>query len=172
MLPEPANLAVHAGVWRDMAPHTATLSRLAADATVIIEFGVRAGVSTWALLDGLPGQGRLWSVDIDPHSTRAIPRRVRNDPRWRLLIMDDRREDIQDWLPPRADLVLIDTTHEYHQTRHELDLAHVLEARVILCHDYALPDVEDAVMGFSRRRPYALEVEDSEWSLAILRRLT
>lgn len=151
-----------------MEPHTATLTALAADAQTIVEFGVRGGVSTWALLDGLPADGTMTSVDIDQEVLSKIPDRVRDDPRWRLLIADDRATDVQ--LPDHADLVFIDTSHEYHHTVLELVIAHRLGAQVIALHDYALRDVADAVHGFVRLTGWRLTVEESQWGLAVIER--
>jgi len=152
-----------AEAWVDMVPHTATLTALARDARSIVEFGVRGGVSTWALLDGLPPDGLMTSVDIDPRC--PIPDRVADDPRWRFLVGDDLMVNV-----PPADLVLIDTSHEYHHTIAELDLAQRIGATVIALHDYTTPDVQDAAHGFARRDPrWVLRVEPSEWGLAVLR---
>lgn len=150
--------------WRDMQPHVETLTALAAEATTLVELGVRGAVSTWALLNGLPANGTMVSVDIDGTVVDTLPERVRNDPRWRIVIGDDLDAD----LPP-ADLVFIDTSHEYHHTIAELDLAVRLRAKVIVLHDYALPDVADAVHGFLRRTGGELVVEPSEWGLAVIR---
>lgn len=159
----------HARSWGDMVPHVATLTALASEARTIVEFGVRGGVSTWALLDGLHPDGSLTSVDIDPDCLDRVPARVSGDPRW-VFIIADSTAPIND-LPPHADLVFIDTSHEYHATIHELDIARRLNAAVIALHDYNLPDVSDAVHGFLRRQPhYTLTVEPSEWGLAVLRR--
>lgn len=150
--------------WVDMVPHVATLSALAAEARTIVEFGVRGAVSTWALLDGLPSDGRMTSVDIDPDC--RIPERVANDARWRFICNDDRTAALSP-----ADLVFIDTSHEYHHTIAELEIAGGLGATVIALHDYNLADVQDAVHGFQRRDPrWSLIVEQSQWALAVLRR--
>lgn len=163
------NLHAYAHHYRDMAPHVDTLVALADKAPVIVELGVRGGVSTWAFLDGLREDGRLVSVDIED-VTRLIPERVSSDPRWELIIGDDRDKAIQRRLPS-ADLVFIDTSHEYHHTASELALAKRLEASRIVLHDWSLPDVQDAVLGFCHRTQYRLErVEESQWGLAVLAR--
>lgn len=163
-------LAYHAASWADMVPHLATLTRLAGDARTIVEFGVRGGVSTWALLDGLPDDGQMVSVDIDEDVPAKLPERVTADPRWRLVIADDRAPDIQASLPSHADLVFIDTSHEYHHTLRELEIARRLGATTVALHDYALADVEDAVLGWLRRNRGTLTVEQSEWGLAVIAR--
>jgi hypothetical protein len=46
----------------DMFPHYRTLTSYARECLTIVEFGVRGGVSTWALLDGLPEDGYLYGL--------------------------------------------------------------------------------------------------------------
>jgi cephalosporin hydroxylase len=156
-------LAEHAARYVDMAPHLGTLTRLARDAGSVVEFGVRTGVSTWALLEGLPPDGRLMSVDIDEVT---VPPEVREDQRWTFMQGDDREVS----LPP-AQFVLIDTSHEYHHTLAELRIAARLGADRIALHDWNLPDVQDAAARFMAESPYRLWLlEPSEWALAVLAR--
>lgn len=156
-------LAEHARDTVDMLPHLDTLTRLASRELVIVELGVRSAVSTWALLDGLPGDGELVSVDVV--RDERIPPRVANDPRWRFVEGDDRDPGVRRQLP-HADLVLIDTTHEYHHTLEELEWARTMKVPRILLHDWTVPDVEDAVRGFIARSPYRLWfLEPSDWCL-------
>lgn len=160
-------LQQHAAEMVDMVPHIDTLTRYAERANTILELGVRTGVSTWALLDGLHEDGRLVSVDI-VDVRGHMPNRILADRRWTFLIGDDRTLA----LPiDTADLVFIDTSHEYHHTVFELDLAARLRAEWILLHDYELDDVADAVAGFLRRGTYRLAlIEPSQWGLAGLQR--
>jgi cephalosporin hydroxylase len=156
-------LAEHAARTVDMVPHLGTLARLARDARTVVEFGVRTGVSTWALLEGLPPDGRMVSVDI---VEVEVPPEVREDPRWSFVQGDDREASL-----PAAQLVLIDTSHEYHHTLGELRIAQGLGAERIALHDWNLPDVEDAALRFMREAPYRLWLlEPSEWGLAVLAR--
>src|SRR5258708_6444815 len=101
------NLQAWADENVDMAPHYQTLIRYARECTIIVEFGVRGGVSTWALLDGLPEGGLLYSVDV---IDCIVPIRVSTDLRWRFLVGDDLDPAIQRRLPDSADLVFIDTS--------------------------------------------------------------
>jgi hypothetical protein len=156
-------LAEHAARYVDMVPHLATLTRLARDAQTVVEFGVRTGVSTWALLEGLPPDGRLMSVDIEEVT---VPPEVSGDPRWTFVLGDDREVNA-----PSAQLVVIDTSHEYHHTLHELHIAASLGAERIALHDWNLPDVEDAALRFMREARYRLWLlEPSQWGLAVLAR--
>lgn len=159
-------LLEHAAQSEDMGPHLRTLIGYASRCETIIEFGVRTGVSTWAFLDGLPPTGRLASVDTQ---AVIVPDRVRDDRRWTMFERDDRDDQLHPLLP-KPDLVLIDTTHEYHHTLEELAIADRLGARWVLLHDWNLPDVQDAAHGFMRRAgTFALEtVEPSRWGLGVM----
>lgn len=161
-------LEEHAASWQDMAPHIATLTRLAQYADSILELGIRAGVSTWALLDGLPPDGRMTSVDIAPLD---LPARITTDPRWRQVIGDDREPALYHQLPAGFDLAFIDTSHEYHHTLEELTICASLGAQTIVLHDWMLDDVHDAVTGFCSRRPWKIEgIEPSQWGMVWLSR--
>jgi hypothetical protein len=161
------NLRQHAVLWKDMAPHVATLQRLARGKRSIVEFGVRTGVSTWAILDAMPRQGHLTSLD---NGWIEVPERVRNDPRWTYVAQDSAHPSLYESLP-KSGLVFIDTNHEYHHTLEELAIAAHLEAKTIALHDWTLPDVHDAVLGFCSRRPYQIVgIEPSEWGFVWLGR--
>jgi predicted O-methyltransferase YrrM len=146
-----ASLALRAFVGRDMRPHVDRLVTFASDARVIVEFGVRRGFSTVAFLEGLPADGRLFSVDVD-----RCPSRI-DDPRWTFIRGDDRLRHVRRRLPRRADLVFIDTSHELEHTIDELAFARTLGPSVILCHDAYWPGVVEAVELF---------VADGRWRVS------
>jgi len=118
----------------DIHEHLPLLAELAARADVVVELGVRTGVSTVAWLYGLPEHGRLFSVDVAPRPD--LP----DDPRWTFIRGDDTDSDTIAQLPARADVVFIDTSHDYHHTARELDLyrSMVKPGGVIVCHDTEL----------------------------------
>lgn len=160
-------IQAHAKRSMDMVPHIATLTGLAAGHTSIVEFGIRTGVSTWALLDGMAVNGHLTSVD---KAVVDVPQRVSEDPRWTCIVGDDRDPKVQRQLGG-ATLVFIDTSHEYHHTLEELALAAQLGAERIVLHDWSLADIQDAVAGFVQRSPYRIEgIEPSQWGMAWLSR--
>ncbi len=149
----------------DCVPHYPTLAALASQASVVIELGVRGGVSTWALLDGLPEDGHLYSVDILDCIT---PPRVSEDPRWTFIVGDDLDPAVQAQLPDEADLVFIDTSHTYEQTVAELAYFGTLTDRMAL-HDYALPDVKNAVDQFCVAEGWHITLnERSQWGFVVL----
>jgi predicted O-methyltransferase YrrM len=113
------------------------LPRLHAEASrpgvVVIELGVRSGNSTAAFLAAAElFDGHVYSVDIArPH----VP--WFGHPRWSLFIGDDL--DVADELP-ECDVLFVDTSHQYQQTRDELAIygAKVRTGGVILMHDTEL----------------------------------
>ena len=150
------NLEDWARVNRDMAPHIETLKEYASEVETIVELGTRNGVSTWAFLDGLSEDGRMWSVDINDCD---VPSRVSNDPRWTFIVGDDMNLEVQQQLPPAAGLVFIDTSHEYRHTVDELRFAATLSPMYILCHDAEWPGVDRAVRQL---------VHEGEWRIAAM----
>lgn len=82
----------------------------------IIELGTRGGNSTVAWLFGLhQTYGHLWSVDIDPAPEFT-------DERWTFIQGDDLSPEVFNQLPNDADIVFVDTSHQYEQTIAELHL--------------------------------------------------
>ena len=165
--PEEITLAEYAASWIDMAPHYEQLMALASQVKTIVEFGLRGGVSTWAMLEGLPDDGTLLGVDIDPNA--LIARRVKADPRFTFLVGDS----IKVKLPRKADLVMIDSSHMYEQTVEELKVAAKMKPRYIVLHDYYYRAdncrVQEAVDEFVAGGTYRIEViHPSDWGLAVL----
>jgi len=149
----------------DMAPHIATLTKWARSAQVIVELGVRGGVSTWALLDGLPPTGSLYSVDI---VDCVVPPRVSGDARWTFIVGDDRDPAVQAQLPDHADLVFIDTSHEYEHTVNELAYALTLTPARIVMHDYVMEPVLRAGTEFCAREGWRVAANEMPFGLATL----
>lgn len=149
----------------DMAPHIDTLTRLARKAQTVIEWGVRGGVSTWAILDGLPPDGTLVSVDV---VDCVVPPRVSGDPRWTFLVGDDLDPEIVAQLPKLADMVFIDTSHTYEQTAAELTLAVTFTPGRIVMHDYVMEPVERAAREFCEREGWRVVANELPFGLATL----
>ena len=171
-IPPDITLQEYADAWLDMAPHIGQLAGYAARARTVVEFGIRGAVSTWAMLDALPVDGTLIGVDIDPDL--PLPRRVRDDPRFRLGLGDAASVPLP---VDHADLVMIDASHEFASTVADLVRAASLTPDVILCHDYLYrhtPQVKAAIDGYTgpgylRDEPYRLgAVHKSDWGLAVL----
>lgn len=147
----------------DMAPHYPTLTRYARECTLIVEFGVRGGVSTWALLDGLYEGGHMWSVDI---VDCVVPPRVSEDPAWTFIVGDDMDPEVQKQLPEKADLVFIDTSHEYEHTVKEIALALTLNPRRLVFHDYVMAPVAQAVDEFCASSGWMVVANELPYGLA------
>ena len=168
------NLLLEAHHSQDMVPHLATLQRLATGKARIVEFGVRTGVSTWAMLDVMPADGLLWSWDVvdvrlDPgHCPEDhFPYRVSGDPRWTLVVGNSATADV----PFRPDLLLIDSSHERDHTLKELAVADRWRVPTIVLHDWNLPAIREAVETFvAAGRYHIVDFEDSEWGLVWLSR--
>ena len=137
----------------DMAPHIDTLTKYARESLIVVEFGVRGAVSTWAILTGLPPEGRLWSVEIDGNC--QVPPAVTADPRWTFIIGDDLDPTVQAQLPNPVDWVFIDTSHEYEQTVAELAYVLTLSPKAIVMHDYVMEPVLRGWHGVLRARRLA-----------------
>lgn len=102
------------------------------DARHVIELGSRTGVSTVAWLYGLQATGgRLTSVDLDPAP------QIGTWPEWRHIQGDDLSPAVLAELEP-ADIVFIDTSHTYEQTKAELATYRTLARRRIVLHDTML----------------------------------
>jgi predicted O-methyltransferase YrrM len=174
--PPDITLAEYAKAWIDMEPHVEQLTKYARGKKVIVEFGLRGCVSTWAMLDGMPKNGRLIGIDIDRNV--MIPARVRDDSRFRFVHGDATASFEEIGIPiDHADLVMIDAGHEFAETVLELVQAARLRPDVILLHDYLYrhtPGVRAAIDGYTakgylRDEPYRLEtVHPSTWGLAVL----
>lgn len=162
-------LREHAARYVDMVDHLVHLQHLASHATSIVEFGIRSGVSTWALLDGLPYPGTYLGIDNNPATKGWVPDRIWHDRRAEIRYEDDRETK----LPAHADLVMIDSSHEYEHTLVELDMAAAMTPDVIVLHDYLFPEpwckVKEAVDRWVRKGPYRKDhLYYSHWGLLVL----
>lgn len=161
----------------DMVPHTGHLSELAKDAQVILEFGIRSGVSTLALLNGLPVTGRMVSVDINPDCQNHLHPAVKADPRITLIWGNALDPKLRARYPLEPDLFMLDAGHEYAETVAELQLASELGAKRLVLHDYLYtspeckvkPAVDDWLAGGA---PYEITVlHQSQWGLLVMDRV-
>ncbi|NIV53578.1 MAG: hypothetical protein GWN53_17195 [Gammaproteobacteria bacterium] len=136
--PEPA--ITHAEL---LLLHNAVLDTTA---QTVVELGVETGNSTLALLMGLRYTGGyLVSYDIDP-CDRAFERvdGARLGTRW----LFRQRHSLSDRWDRPIDVLWIDSSHEFHETRQELRFyePHVRTGGIIAMHDIeSVPDVERAI---------------------------
>lgn len=131
----------------DIVEHLPTFVQLCESlkAKKVIELGTRGGVSTVAWLYGLElTDGHLWSVDIDPAPELEHER-------WTFIQGSDLELSTLKQLPDDADIVFIDTSHDYQHTKAELSVYkwRVRPGGRIVLHDTALARPE----GWTRRQP-------------------
>lgn len=116
---------------------------------LIVELGTRGGVSTRALLGAAEvSDATVLSVDIEDCSGIDIAERFRS--RWRFARADDvafagapfETFCAEHGLPPRADVILVDTSHRYEHTRDEIAawVPRLAPRGVMLFHDTNMGD--------------------------------
>lgn len=112
--------------WLDMNAHVWTLRDIAAECDDVTEFGVRAGISTAALMKGKPK--KLTSYDIEPfeHVVEYTAIAEANGIEFAFKRQDDCKE-----LIAATDFLFIDTDHVESQLRRELDM-HAKQVRKFL----------------------------------------
>src|SRR5512135_1471238 len=103
---------------------------------VVIEMGVRTGNSTAALLTAVTrhGHGELWSADLNEP---RVPASWHDIPAWHFMQGDSASPGVLAWMPEKADVVFMDTSHTYDQQLAELR-AYVPRVRpggTVLVHD-------------------------------------
>ena len=114
--------------WSDMQAHLPTLFEAAHGN--VLELGVRAGVSTAALLAGVEAHGgHVWSVDRDDCSPVFA-----GHPQWTFVQADSLDAHTIPILYKGYDLVFIDTEHTEERTIAELCLWGP-RSKLIMLHD-------------------------------------
>ncbi len=105
----------------------------------VLELGTRRGYSTLAFLAGADESGgHVWSVDVqDCARNRLGMLPWAGCPRWTFTRGDDMDPAVQERLPAVADVLFIDTSHEYEHTLAELRayMPRVAPGGVALFHD-------------------------------------
>ncbi|VTS05327.1 DUF6171 family protein [Tuwongella immobilis] len=112
----------------DINQHVETLRRYASEAEHVTEFGVRAGVSTVALLAGQPK--RLVSYDVNGTAEIEHLQRLKGTCDFEFRIGDSRTVDLEP-----TDLLFIDTKHTAEHLWAELQNAKGKVRRWIILHD-------------------------------------
>lgn len=109
-----------------IAPHLPRLRALAEEVESAVEFGVKRGASSSALL---MGASRVTSYDVVATEEARALQAVAGD-RWSYRIEDSRRAEV-----PLCDLLFIDSLHDYPQCKAEL-MAHGNKAhQYLIFHD-------------------------------------
>lgn len=118
--------AKHCQSGTAIAAHLPRLRQLATGCELAVEFGVKRGGSSTALL---LGAARVLSFDVlETASARQLEELVGE--RWTYRLEDSRRAHI-----PPCDLLFIDSLHTYEQVRAELDRHADQVQRWLVFHD-------------------------------------
>lgn len=166
----------------DIFEHLPTLytTVLETKAKNVIELGVRSGRSTAALLAGVDvTEGQVWSCDVHEPSVDGS---LAVHPRWTVCIGNDL--EVADKAPETCDVLFIDTSHDYAQTKAELETygPKVRSGGVILLHDTELehPDmdrsgkpfpVREAILEWLALKPnYEFENHPNCYGLGVIRK--
>lgn len=133
---------IHAKIKSDISEHLPTLYSLAVElkAKVVIELGVRTGESTIPFLEAMQvTEGHLWSVDVEAcESAKKKMKDFGLDSRWTFTMLDDISYGMHVWdRSKKADIIFVDTSHEYRQTEMEINVFEPLLRRggLMIFHD-------------------------------------
>ena len=156
--------------WSDVQTHLPVLYEAARGN--VLELGVRAGVSTCALLAGVADHGgHVWSVDINDCRPAIGPH-----PDWTFIQADSCDEaTIRPNLPGPLDCLFIDTEHTEDRTIRELRTwgDHVRRGGIILLHDTddmsTYPGVRRAIEQYSRETGRTPEYREGSYGLGVIR---
>lgn len=134
------------------------------DAKVVIELGVRRGISTAAFLAAMEHTGGVvWSCDVIPP---FVDDEISNHNQWEFMWGDDLELAGE---APECDVVFIDTSHHYIHTLSELALYAPKARHLVLLHDTQLerPDGATEWPPFPVRHAaleYVAKYPEWEWS--------
>jgi predicted O-methyltransferase YrrM len=158
---EPAN-------WSDVQSHLTTLFDCAHGA--VLELGVRAGISTTALLAGVEAHGgHVWSVDRDDCAPVWA-----GHAQWS-FIQADSLDEARIIVPAVLDVLWIDTEHTEERTIAELRAwgGHVRPGGVILLHDTddssTYPGVRNAISVYCSTRNLTPLYMPGSYGLGVIR---
>jgi predicted O-methyltransferase YrrM len=114
----------------------------------IVELGTDAGDSTVALLAAAElAAGHVWSVDINPDCLFASTFYSKCPGPWTFINGNSTHRGTAERTPPQIDVLFIDSSHEYEQTRQELWLwlPRMAPGGVVMLHDTNKPGTHDKV---------------------------
>jgi len=142
----------------DINEHLPRIRYYASKCKYVTELGVRAMVSTWALLDGLTENGGYYAgIDIvNPEEfgefkvAEVVRQCEKEGIRALFLIGDSLQIDI-----PETDLLFIDTLHTKQQLSGELARHHGIVKKYIIIHDTdsAADEMLPAIYDFLKDHP-------------------
>lgn len=154
--------------WSDVQSHLTTLFDCARGN--VLELGVRAGISTTALLAGVEARGgHVWSVDRDDCSPVWA-----GHAQWS-FIQADSLDESRIVVPTVLDCLFIDTEHTETRTIAELELwgARVGPGGVMLLHDTddgsTYPGVRNAISVYCQSRDLTPLYMPGSYGLGVIR---
>lgn len=159
------------GNWSDVQTHLPILFESARGN--VLELGVRAGISTTALLAGVEAHGgHVWSVDRDDCSPVWA-----GHPCWTFIRADSLNSDVARIVKgiDQLDCLFIDTEHTEERTISELRLwgQFVQPGGVILLHDTddmsTYPGVRNAIETYCAERGLTAEYREGSYGLGVIR---
>ncbi len=127
----------------DINEHLPVLAKLAVECDHVTEMGVRAVVSTWALILGNPEVLRCYDIHKNRNIEEAIVEALAASIDMKFIEADVLKVEIEE-----TDMLFIDTLHQYSQLKKELAL-HAKKVKKYL----AFHDVET----------YGVNGEPAEW---------
>ncbi len=147
----------------DINEHFPVIKKYAEQSESIVELGVRAMVSTWALLAGKPK--RMLSIDITHpeeyggNTWEAYEATMDEGIEYSFKIGDSLTTDI-----PECDLLFIDTIHKYEFLSVELERHSSQAKKFILMHDLHIGEegMTRALNEFLQKHPEWQIIEDHE----------
>ncbi len=134
-----------ASTMSDINEHVPTLSKYAEECESVVEFGVRAGVSTWGFAHGLIQNTlknkpcRLDGFDLGP---APVPYSFLKDAGIPYLTCSFTQENNLHVAPVECDLLFIDTFHVYGQLKRELERHASGVRKYIILHDTTVDEYE------------------------------
>ena len=114
----------------DINEHLPVLANLAVECDHITEMGVRAVVSTWALLLGRPEVLRCYDIHKNENIEEAIVEAQANFIDMKFIEADVLKVEIEE-----TDMLFIDTLHQYTQLKNELKLHSKKVKKYLVFHD-------------------------------------
>jgi hypothetical protein len=121
---------IFSAIPSDINEHLPTLKKYAEQCDHITEFGVRAVVSTWALLMGQPGKLRCFDIHKDSSIDKAIEAAKDFGIDMKFKEADVLKIEIEP-----TEMLFIDTLHTYTQLKKELELHSSKVSKFIAFHD-------------------------------------
>lgn len=162
----------------DIHQHLVTLYELVTSikAQLVIELGVNTGESTIALLEAVHvTDGVVVSVDTqDLPQTKPMLHRYGLTGRWAFYLAEDIAFGLRWPKDEKADLIFVDTSHQYQQTKREIEVYEPIlrPGGIMVFHDTVTyhDGVQKPINEFLETHPWPYENRKNCNGLGILRK--